>query len=218
MTGSVSLQSARTRVKICGFTTSEDARAAIGAGADALGFNTYRGSKRYLDLAIAGEWIANLPAFVDKVAVMVNPTIDEALAVAALPFIDTLQFHGDESPEFCRQFAGRHIPFIKAIAVGSAADLDQLGDYHTSSILLDASVAGQYGGTGKKIDWQIARQAVERYPELQIILSGGLFPANVRDAVVEVAPYAVDVASGVESSPGVKNTVMMGEFVEEATC
>lgn len=204
----------RTRVKICGITNRRDALDAIESGADALGFNLYPGSKRYIDLEKEQAWIRDLPPFVTKVAVMVNPGIAEAEAVLELPFIDMVQFHGDEDESFCAHFAG--LPFIKALRVGGAA-LPGTGlfqRFSTPCILIDSLSPGEFGGTGK----QIGAEALEGFAPGSrdggvLILSGGLNPSNVREAVRLVRPYAVDVASGVESAPGRKDKGLMRAFV-----
>ncbi|MEI6350189.1 MAG: phosphoribosylanthranilate isomerase [Verrucomicrobiota bacterium] len=201
------------RVKICGITTVEDAEVAIEAGADALGFNGYAGSKRFIDLA-AADWISRLPSSVARVAVLVNPAPEEAKAVSNLPGIDFLQFHGHESPEFCRGFASRL--YIKAVAARDREALQLCGDYSTPAILLDAFVPGAFGGTGKLIDLELAAEFVQAHPGLKVILSGGLTPDNVAEAVRAVRPYAVDVASGVESHPRKKDRSLMNDFIKAA--
>ena len=203
----------RVRVKICGLTNERDALAAIEAGADALGFNGFSGSKRFLDLRAASSWISQLPPFVARVAVLVNPTVAEAESIRALPGIDWLQFHGDETPEFCRRFADK--PFIKALPARDRAGLAQCGEYG-QPILLDAFVPGAFGGTGQLIDLDLAAEFVRQHPRLRVILSGGLTPSNVGDAVRAVRPYAVDVASGVESQPGMKDPSRMLDFITTA--
>ena len=201
----------RVRVKICGIANLQDAEAAIDAGADVLGFNGFRGSKRFLDLQAASAWMADLPPNVTRVAVLVNPTRAEAEAVLALPGIDQLQFHGDETPEFCMHFTRNS--FIKAIAARDREILLAALCYPTRQILLDAYAPGQYGGTGRVIDWGLAASFVEENPTLQVILSGGLTPENVTAAIRAVRPHTVDVASGVESHPCKKDTARMREFI-----
>jgi len=201
----------RVKVKICGITNPEDAEAAIEAGADALGFNGFTGSKRYIDLQKASDWISKLPPFVTRVAVLVNPTIEEAEEIAALPGIDVLQFHGHESSAFCNHFARKG--FIKALAARDEFSLAHREEFATNAILLDAFVPGAYGGTGQLIDLSLAAQIVRKSPRLSIILSGGLKAENVADAIEKVRPYGVDVASGVESHPRKKDKSMMREFI-----
>ena len=201
----------RVRVKICGITNPQDAEDAICAGADALGFNGFTGSKRYLDLHAASEWMATLPPLVTRVAVLVNPTVAEAEAIQALPGVDRLQFHGDESPEFCERFAP--FCFIKALAAKDCHSLLQAKRYRTTSILLDAFVPGAYGGTGRLIDLQLAATFVSDHPAIRVILSGGLTPDNVGPAIRAVRPHAVDVASGVESHSCKKDKIRMRDFI-----
>lgn len=202
------------RVKICGITSPEDAEAAIEAGADALGFNGYAKSKRYIDLREASCWIAKLPPFITRVAVLVNPSQEEAAGILALPGIDAIQLHGDETPGFCAAF--RSQGFIKALAARHGEGLRTLDAYGTRSILLDAYVPGEYGGTGSLIDLELAAAVVRENPRLSITLSGGLTPDNVAAAVAAVQPYAVDVASGVESHSRKKESSLMREFVVAA--
>jgi phosphoribosylanthranilate isomerase len=207
---------ARVRVKICGITCSEDAEAAILAGADALGFNAWPGSKRYLDVAHAGRWLGDLPAFVTRVVLCVNHPLEEALRLGSLPFVDVAQFHGDESDGFCAQYAADGRPHIRAVRLRSREELERLPLLGTRQVLLDAAVAGAYGGTGARADLELAAAAVTRFPRLSVTLAGGLDPENVAEAVRVVRPYAVDVASGVECSPGRKDPYKMRDFVQAA--
>jgi phosphoribosylanthranilate isomerase len=199
------------RIKICGITRIEDALAAVDAGADALGFMFYEGSPRYLATAMARKITSLLPPFVAKVGVFVDPTekfVTEAIADCGL---DTLQFHGNESPEFCRKFAGR---IIKAFRIQNEESLRFLPTYATDAWLLDSFVAGQRGGTGAKFNWQLACEAKKL--GRPVILAGGLTPENVAEAVRQVQPYAVDVSSGVESAPGKKDAALVKAFIKAA--
>lgn len=202
----------RVRVKICGVTTLEDARAAIEAGADALGFNGFRGSKRYIDLVAASQWIAELPPFVTRVAVLVNPTLAEAESISALPGIDAIQLHGHETAEMCVGLARRGL--IKSFPAKKDL-LANVESYKAGSILLDAYVPGEFGGTGRLADLELARLFVKEHADIKVILSGGLNPENVAHAIKQVRPYAVDVASGVESAPGRKDFSLMKAFISE---
>lgn len=202
----------RVRIKICGVTNEEDARAATAFGADALGFNLWTGSKRYIDLDRAFSWIRGLPPLVTRVAVLVNASLQEARDIAAHPAIDLVQFHGDEDESYCAQFAACGRPFIKALRVRDSASLDHLDRYSTPSILLDADAGAAYGGTGRQLDPALAAEAVQRFPEVKVILAGGLKPENVAEAVQIARPYAVDVASGVEKSPGQKDHGKLERF------
>jgi len=210
-------ETCRVRVKICGITNEADALAAIEAGADALGFNGYPGSKRHIDLAAASAWISRLPPLVTRVAVLVNATECEAAAVLGLPGIDLVQFHGDESVEYCSRFAGR---FIKAVRARDRETLRQCAGYG-DALLLDAFVPGVFGGSGQPIDLELAAEFVHEHPRVRVILSGGLAPENVGKVVRQAKPYGVDVASGVESEPGRKDRNRMREFmaaVKEFSC
>jgi phosphoribosylanthranilate isomerase len=212
--GGVSARAGRVRVKICGITSRADALAAVSAGADALGFNTWEGSKRRMDIFSAGEWMKDLPAFVARVALCINKPLEDAVAIARLPWVDALQFHGDESSDYCEEFSKTGFPFIRAVRLGGVADLERLDGWSTSSVLVDAAVAGAYGGTGSMADLALARQAVDRFPQLSIILAGGLTPANVGEAAAIVRPYGVDVASGVEDEPARKSMALMRAFLQ----
>lgn len=206
----------RTRVKICGLTTPEDATAAIEFGADALGFNFFRGSKRYMPPGASRDWIAALPQGIPKVAVLVNPGWDEALAAAKVPGITALQLHGAETAEFCRSLAEHEIRFTKALPMTTLSSVKNLPSFSTRTVLLDSGHAGQFGGSGKRFPWQIARDFVEANPHLRVILAGGLTPENVAEAVAAVRPFAVDVTSGVESSAGRKDHGRMRAFIAAA--
>lgn len=203
---------ARVRVKICGVTNEADARAAIDAGADALGFNLWPGSKRHLALDENAAWTGALPPFITRVAVLVNAPLDEARRVAQHPAIDLVQFHGDESADYIAEFARLGRPFIE---VRRLAATETARTLHPAAraVLIDAAVAGAYGGTGHAIDLKLAREFVERNRAAPVILAGGLTAENVAAAVEAVRPFAVDVASGVETSPGQKDRAKMKSFV-----
>lgn len=207
----------KVRVKICGLTNPHDAEAAIALGADALGFNLFAGSKRFISLESNASWIRDLPPFVTKVAVLVNLPLDEALQLARHPAIDMLQFHGDEDPAYCAEFARLGRPFIKAIRLGDATTIEDAADFSTPFLLIDANVPGAFGGTGHVIDLVLAAKFSKRHPQLSLILAGGLTSANVAEAVEAVTPYAVDVASGVELDPRRKCPEKMRAFLEAAT-
>jgi len=198
-----------TKVKICGITRLPDALAAVEAGADALGFMFYEGSKRNLSPAAAAAIIRALPPFVAKVGVFVNASAETVRAVVAECGLDTLQFHGEETPEFCRQFAPLKV--IKAFRIQDAASLKPLPDFAVDAWLLDSYVAGQRGGTGERFNWELAAQAKEL--GRPVILAGGLTPENVADAVQQVWPFGVDVSSGVETAPGQKDAGLVQRFV-----
>jgi phosphoribosylanthranilate isomerase len=206
----------RTRVKICGITTRGDAEMAVELGADALGFNAWPGSKRFIDLKKEAAWIRDLPPFVTKVAVLVNPALREAEEVFGLPFIDLVQFHGAEDEAFCAHFAGNGLSFIKAIALRDASSLENIGRFCTRNILLDSYAPGVFGGTGRLINLDLAAAFVAKHPHLCVTLSGGLNTGNVREAIRKVSPHAVDVASGVELGPRRKDRSLVATFVQAA--
>lgn len=201
--------SAPVRVKICGVTRLVDALAAVALGADAVGFNFWPRSKRYLPPAQACAIVRRLPPFVVAVGVFVDPTRDEVLRAVEASGVGVAQLHGDESPELCLSLP---LPVLKAIRVADGRSLAQLASYDVSGFLLDAPSAG-YGGSGLTFDWSLVAEVAR---ELPIVLAGGLTPDNVADAVRSVRPWAVDVASGVESAPGVKDHEKLRRFVEQA--
>jgi phosphoribosylanthranilate isomerase len=205
--------SARVRVKICGITNREDAEAAIAAGADALGFNLFPGSKRGLALDEHAGWIAGLPPFVTKVAVLVNAPLAEALRVAQHPAIDLVQLHGNEDADYCAALAKTGRPFIKALRLRDAAEIAGAAQFSTPHLLIDAHVEGEFGGTGTALDLDLAAAFVRRHPGRQVLLAGGLTPENVGAAVRAVQPFAVDVAGGVETEPRRKDATKMRAFI-----
>jgi len=194
------------RVKICGLTRLEDALLAARLGADALGFNFWPRSRRYLTPEAARAIVDRLPPFVTKVGVFVDQRPDEVLEAAARSGVEVLQLHGDESPE---EVEGYPRPTVKALRLEGPADLHLLDRYRVRAFLLDAPSAG-FGGSGATCDWALARAAAER---ARVILAGGLTPDNLAEAIRAVRPYGVDVASGVESSPGVKDPEKLRRFV-----
>ena len=203
----------RVRVKICGITNIRDALGAVSSGADALGFNLYPGSKRYIDLEKNAAWMVQVPPLVTKVAVVVNLPLERALEVAAHPAVDLVQFHGDEDSEYCARFAQSGRPFVKAIRLRGDQDVERADRFSTPFVLVDAACGGAYGGTGKGVDLGLAIRVRERHPGLRLILAGGLSPENVGEAAVQVRPYAVDVASGVEVVAPAKDLDLMRRFV-----
>lgn len=198
------------RVKICGITSASDALAAVEAGADALGFVFFGESPRCVTPELAAEIITALPPFVQTVGLFVNADISHVNAVAEQCRLDMVQLHGDETPQFCNLVERR---VIKAFRVKDIASLDSIRDYRAAGYLLDAWSPKAYGGTGVTFNWDAAKAAGQYGP---IILAGGLTPENVRRAVEEVAPFAVDVSSGVESAPGRKDAAKVREFIRQA--
>ena len=200
-----------TLVKICGITNLEDAVAAVAAGVDALGFNFYKPSPRYITPENAREIIEHLPEQVLKVGVFVNEeSPDNVRRIADESGITALQLHGDESPEYCHELAINHY-IIKALAVSNDFDPQQLQNYRVDAIMLDTKHNTLRGGTGRAFDWSIARQVSKAIPKLY--LAGGLSPENVADAIETVRPYAVDACSSLEDQPGKKNEERMRAFV-----
>ena len=201
-------KSARTRVKICGLTSVEDAMRAVNAGADAIGLVFYAPSPRNVSLEQAEAISASVPAFVTKTALFVNPSVAEVQAVLQTGSIDLLQFHGDESPEFCEQF---QCSYIKAIRMREGIELESIAQqYHQASgLLLDAYKAGVPGGTGEQFDWQ----RVPKHLSKPIILAGGLTPENIQQAIEQTQPWAVDVSGGVEQSKGIKSAEKIEQFM-----
>ena len=197
-----------TKVKICGFTNAENAQQAALTGIDAIGLNFYAKSPRHVNIDSAREIVAALPPFVNKVGLFVNANpslIDEVLCEVAL---DTLQFHGDESPSDCAQY---EMPFIKAIRVSPEVDLIKTANEYSQAgaLLLDTYQSDFYGGSGKSFDWSLAKIELD----LPIILAGGLTPDNVSAAIDIAQPYAVDVSSGVESAKGLKDIDKIRAFI-----
>lgn len=198
------------KVKICGITSLEDALAAVEAGADALGFVFYPESPRFIDPGEARAIIARLPVFITSVGVFVDESEDLIRRIIREGGIQVLQFHGSESPILCTRFREKA---IKAIRIKDAESIREMQMYDVDTFLLDTMVDGTKGGTGRTFNWKYAEMAKEHG---RIILSGGLNPSNVEEAVRRVNPYGVDVSSGVEQSPGVKDHHKIREFVREA--
>ncbi len=203
----------RTRVKICGITNIDDALAAVDEGADALGFVFYKPSPRYIDIQNAKNIIDKIPPFISKVALFVNADAGFVNKVIKQLSIDLLQFHGDESEAFCQSF---NRPYMKAIRVQEKTDMDLMAkQYHSSSgLLLDAFDSSQYGGTGQAFDWALMPK---NFP-LPMILAGGLNVANIAKAIKKTQPYAVDISSGVEKSKGLKDHLLIQQFMHEVKC
>lgn len=200
-----------TRVKICGITRLADAQVAVEAGADALGFNFYENSPRFIPTATAAEISRALPPFTLRVGVFVNPSGELVRRAMGECGLNLLQFHGDEPPEFCTQFG---LMNMKAFRLRDAGSLKALPEYQTDAWLLDAYAADLRGGTGEKFNWNLAVEAQKLGKP--IFLAGGLTPENVAAAIRQVKPFGVDVASGVESSPGTKNHAKVRKFIKIA--
>jgi len=202
------------RVKICGITRPEDAELAVSLGAWAIGFILWPQSKRVADPAVAAGIARTMRRRVELVGVFVNPTLDEVVHANEAIGFTHVQLHGDEGPAFCTAVAERTgARVIKALRIGSGADIRAAARYHTEFHLLDAAAGAAYGGTGRTWDWRLLAQ---RHSSVPMILSGGLDPRNVAEAVAAARPWAVDVASGVESAPGIKDPAKVEAFIAAA--
>ncbi|MEJ2795139.1 phosphoribosylanthranilate isomerase [Iodobacter sp. LRB] len=201
------------RIKICGLLDPEMARRTAELGADAIGLVFYPPSPRHVEIAAAAQIVAALPAFVSSVGLFVNAEAAFVRSVLASVPLDILQFHGDETPEYCRQF-GR--PYLKALRVTPDINLVEYAqrfvDALCKGILVDAFVEGVPGGTGEAFDWDLLPKDLP----LPLVLSGGLHPDNVYEAICKVRPWAVDVSSGVESSKGIKDAAKIAAFINQA--
>jgi phosphoribosylanthranilate isomerase len=198
----------QVKVKICGMTNLKDVKVAVDGGVDAVGFIFYKKSPRSVTMQVVREIVLELPPFVDSVGVFVNETAEQINKIADHCKLDRVQLHGDESPAFCKKIRRR---VIKVIRVKDIQSLKKLSDYPVSSFLLDTFSEDQYGGTGKVFDWNLAYSAKKYGP---IILAGGLTPINVRQGIQRIQPYGVDVCSGVESQPGIKDHKKMQAFLK----
>lgn len=197
------------RVKICGITNAEDALQAAEAGADALGFVFHPASPRAVTAEQARRIVEQLPPLVTTVGLFVNCPPRQVGGTLTAAGLDVAQLHGDELPEDCR-IPGRRV--IKALRVRDADSLRGAADYPVAALLLDAWSDGHYGGTGTTFDWQLAGELTRRRP---LILAGGLTPDNVAAAIRQVRPYAVDVSSGVERRPGLKDHARVRKFIQQ---
>lgn len=207
-----------TKVKICGLTTLQDARASIESGADMLGFNFYTGSQRYIEPARCAAIVAELEADrveALKVGVFVNSSVPEIKAIMAECSLDLAQLHGDESPTTVAAFKGTAFKAVRPKSVAEAQQdarrFGHLGPRDGPAVLIDAYRPGRYGGTGELADWGLAENLAG---SAQILLAGGLTPQNIRAALTQVKPWGIDVASGVESGPGRKDLRKMQDFVQ----
>ncbi|MGE4170744.1 MAG: phosphoribosylanthranilate isomerase [Candidatus Margulisiibacteriota bacterium] len=200
-------------IKICGITTMDDAVDAVTLGVDALGFIFYEKSPRYVAPEKAEQIIKALPPFVKVVGVFVNQSKAEIDEIARRCFLDLIQLHGDESPEFCSQMIRR---VLKAFKVAELDDLSGIAAYRdvVSGVLLDTKIPNMEGGTGKTFDWGLALRA--KNVGVPVVLAGGINSSNVKKAIQLVNPYAIDLSSGVESSPGKKDYNKMQEMVKIA--
>jgi len=201
-----------TFIKICGITNLDDALAAVDAGADALGFNFYKPSPRYITTDAARAIIDELPESILTVGVFVNePSPESAENRAREAGITAIQLHGDESPDYCRQLTPRFV--IKALAADPDFDTQRANDYDVEAILLDTKDEALRGGTGRTFDWSIAQRVRRTVPKL--FLAGGLSLQNIEDAIISVDPYGVDACSALEKAPGLKDHERMRVFVKK---
>lgn len=203
----------RTRVKICGITSIEDAAFAVNAGADAIGLVFYQSSSRYVSLACAQQIVNSLPAFVTVVGLFVNANQTEISQAHKVLKFDLVQYHGDEDFSFCQSVG---LPYIKAVRVETKASVDQAFDrfIDAKGILVDAYVENIPGGTGHKFDWQLLSSSNNDLYQKKLILAGGLNPENIVSAISQVSPYAVDVSSGVEKAAGKKSQTKIESFIK----
>jgi phosphoribosylanthranilate isomerase len=199
-----------TLVKICGITNLDDALGCVAAGADALGFNFFAHSPRYIAPEKAGEIIDRVPKEVLAVGVFVNEAAPEDIArMVSTSHVAAIQLHGEESPQFCDELANHFV--IKVFRARHRSELPSLTDYRVSAVMLDGFAPNLWGGTGRTTDWELARRVKESVPKL--FLAGGLSPENVAAAILAVEPYAVDACSALEVRPGIKDLKIVERFV-----
>lgn len=201
----------RTRVKICGITREEDARAAIDSGADAIGLVFYSKSPRYVELSAAAKIAREVGPFVSLVGLFVNADVAQVREAIKTVGLDLLQFHGDEDEAYCAQF---EMPYLKAIRMSPELELKKAVSRYPSArgFLFDAWNKEKYGGTGETFEWE----RLSAVADIPFILAGGLTPENIEQAVTAVKPYAVDVSGGVEKSPGIKSPELIQQFIQRA--
>lgn len=206
------LDPATVSLKICGVTTQDDAELLAEMGVDALGVNFWPKSKRYLAPHHAA-WLRELEGKILRVGVFVNEPPELALRLMEQGYLDAIQLHGDELPDDAAEFRTVGTPFIKAIGVKTRADLERATEFGAAAILLDAHAPGIYGGTGEVFDWEVASDFRRRHPELPVILAGGITPENAGLAALSVQPAALDIASGAETTPGIKDFKKVAAFL-----
>jgi phosphoribosylanthranilate isomerase len=197
-----------TKVKICGITNYEDAMAALDMGADILGFNFYPKSPRFMPPEKAVKIINKLPAFVDIAGIFVNASIDQIHETKNFCLLDWVQLHGDENPQFCKELLSHNVKVMKALRIKDHSDIKKADDYFTDAILLDAFHPEKYGGTGLTFDWNIIGHISKR-----VFLAGGINPDNAADAI-KLGVYGIDVCSGIESEPGIKDHQKMKQLFD----
>ena len=211
------LSSNQVGIKICGIRRIEDALIALEYGADSLGFNFWRKSKRFVTREQVKEWSSTLDGKVERVGVFVNADANEVISLLEDNVIDVAQFHGDETFSYCEKIAKNH-KVIRAVGVKDSDSLAELTSSEISTILLDAYCPGDYGGTGKSFEWSLGSTFIKNNPNTYVILAGGLDPNNVKEAIKSVGPSAVDVASGVENVDGFKDPELIKKFISAVRC
>lgn len=206
------LDPATVSLKICGVTTRDDANQLAALGVDALGVNFWPKSKRYV-APEAATWLLEMEGRILRVGVFVNEPPELPLRLIREGYLDVVQLHGDETPADAAAFREAEVPFIKAIGVKTRADLERATEFGAVAILLDAHAPGIYGGTGEVFDWEVASDFRRQHPQLPIILAGGIIPENAGLAAMSVQPAALDIASGAEISPGIKDFRKVAAFL-----
>lgn len=199
------LDTSHTSLKICGITQMKDLFALLDLGVHALGINFWPQSKRYLSPEDARGILTEASKKILRVGVFVNAEPEIPRKLLESNQIDIAQFHGDETAEYCAPFADEGLPFIKAIGVKNKSSLENITAYGATAILLDTPAPGVYGGTGEKFDWTHAQDFISQNPNIPVLLAGGITPLNATEAIAQVHPCALDIASGAELSPGIKD-------------
>lgn len=199
-------------LKICGVTTRDDADELIALGVDAMGVNFWPKSKRYL-APEAAAWLPAMAGKILRVGVFVNEPPELPLRLVREGWLDAVQLHGDETPDDAAAYRDAGVPFIKAIGVKTRADLARATEFGAAAVLLDAHAPGIYGGTGEVFDWEVASDFRREHPDIPVILAGGIIPENAGLAAMSVQPAALDIASGAEISPGIKDFTKVSAFL-----
>ena len=204
-----------TKVKICGITNLEDALLSAKFGADALGFNFFEKSSRYITPEKASEIIEQLPQEILKVGVFVNETLDHIAEISAICKLNAIQLHGEESPGFCKELKARtNLEIIKAFRVSPEFKPEDVLQYEVDAVLLDAYSSKEHGGTGETFDWEVAKKVQEIFPKMY--LAGGLAAENIANAILIVKPHAIDACSGIERQKGKKDKLKLINFLTKA--
>ena len=204
----------QVRAKICGLRRIEDLEFCQEQVTDAVGLNFWPKSKRYLEPELAATWLEQIPETPTRIGVFVNEPTSNVQRLLEQGIIEIAQLHGDETPDDCAKLKKAGFPVLKAIGVRDSSSLTQLSMFDVDGVVLDAFCPGDYGGSGKTFNWELALEAREILGDTPLILSGGLISTNVAEAIQKVRPHAVDVASGVESAPGIKSTEMIADFLQ----